>query len=237
MNKSDFEGKIRAAHQLLSSELDLLLTTSSLNSLSVNVLFNEVALDPEAHYQDIYGRALSASYYNFLLNDYSIFQFSWSSETAWRLAFLPNPWIAGVGDVEEQMDEWDELLAAGAINLEEMGELMSELSYTGAIPPIRFEYAVEQYRELVHPAAHLHIGRHFENRWPLHRVLNPLTFLMMILKMYYPPYWLERSIYFNHAATNCLDGRFIDELNKSRIVHDFSDNERASLHFFAQKTT
>jgi hypothetical protein len=49
----------------------------------------------------------------FLLSDYSYFQFSWDSHAAWRLAYFPNPWIAGVADAQDTLDQWEALEEMG----------------------------------------------------------------------------------------------------------------------------
>ena len=101
----------------------------------------------------------------------------------------------------------------------------------GAIPPIRFEYAPNQYRELAHPAAHLHIGRYPHNRWPSAITLGPTTFALLIAKMYYATPWASCSSFHGAAVTTCVDNTLLAELNNTRVVSDFSDKERQSLHF------
>jgi hypothetical protein len=234
MESADFRQKIRAAWTFLNADVKLAKVVSSLFSLDVDEEFNEVALAEESTYQQIYLRAVSRSYYNVLLWDYSLFQFSWTTNESWRLAYLPNPWIAGVPGAAERVADWEALESLGAIDDEEVSGLISELPYYASIPPIRFEYAVRQYKELCHPAAHLHIGRHTENRWPVARLLNPLTFVMFIIKMYYSEAWGPLSSFYGREVENCLDQRFIAALADSGLARDFTEDERRSLHLTSQ---
>jgi len=235
MQSDDFGRKIRQTWKFLYEELGIARALSTLVSLKVSEDFNKVALAPESSYRDIYLAAVRLSHYNIILEDYSVFQFSWTNNESWRLAYLPNPWIAGVEQAAKLISEWELLESLGAIDDEEVSGLISELPYLGSVPAIRFEYAVRQYRELAHPAAHLHIGRHTENRWPVARVLNPLTFSMAIAKMYYSERWMALSNFYGRGSVqNCIDLRLIAELRNSRLVHDFSRNERRSLHFGSQ---
>jgi hypothetical protein len=234
MERGEFQRKIRASWQFLGEEMGIARTVISLVSLKIDAAYNEIALDAESSYRDIYLVAMSRSYYNIILNDYSIFQYSWRGDQSWRLAYLPNPWIAGVAGAESLIQEWEALESLGALDQEEVAGLISELPYHSSIPAIRFEYAADQYRELAHPAAHLHIGRHTENRWPLARLLNPLTFSMAIAKFYYSTRWAQLSTFHGHAVEDCLDLRFIEELRHSRLVHEFSEDERRSLHMASQ---
>ena len=235
MQGADFDRLIRATWKFVYDELEIGRTVSSVNSLKVNPRFNIVALEDTSNYRDIYLAAVSLSYYNVMLLDYSIFQFSWTNDHTWRLAYLPNPWVAGVHGVEERIREWENLEALGELSDEDVANLISELPYFGSIPPIRFEYAVNQYREMIHPAAHFHLGRHTENRWPVARTLNPLTFAMLVSKLYYPAAWDAKSC-FHHEAVgeHCVEARLIRELQASQVVHDFSPVERQSLHFVSQ---
>jgi hypothetical protein len=166
--------------------------------------------------------------------DYALLQFSWTTNQAWRLAYLPNPWITGVAAAAERVAEWEALETLGALDEEAVAGLISELPYFASVPPIRFEFAADQYHELSHPAAHFHIGRHTENRWPVARLLNPLTFSMLIVKMFYPEAWGPKSCFYGQRVESCLDERFIGALAASGLVHDFSVNERRSLHFTSQ---
>jgi hypothetical protein len=234
MQGADFNRYIRSAWRFVSEDIALSRTVSSIVSLKVNPGFNVVALDDASSYREIYLAAVSRSYYNIMLRDYSIFQFSWAGEDAWRLAYLPNPWISGVQGAEERIREWEGLESLGELSDEDVGSLISELPYFGSIPPIRFEFAPRQYREMMHPAAHLHVGRHTENRWAISRTLNPLTFTMLMAKLYYSADWEIKSRYHNDGVDDCVDDRLIRELHASQIVHDFSATERRSLHLSSQ---
>lgn len=212
-------------------ETGLSRSVSSLQSLQVNARFNSVALDPESSYREIYLTAVSQSYYNLILLDYSILQFSWDSKDALRLAYLPNPWISGAPEVTRSVAKWEAFEEQGILSSNEVDQLIGELPYLGSIPPIRFEFSLSQYKEHIHPVAHLHIGRHTDNRWPLARVLSPLTFTMMIVKFYYGDQWCPRSSFAGASQDDCIDKRLIAELKLSPLVYHFSESERASLHF------
>ena len=234
MDVAEFRNSVRGAWELLHTELGIARAVSSLSSLQVDTQFNDIALNPASSYQEIYLAAVSRSYYNIILQDYSIYQFSWMSPLSWRFAYLPNPWIAGVEGASELVDEWETLEGLGAYDQEEIAMLISELPYYGSIPPIRFEYAVDQYREMSHPCAHFHVGRHSDNRWASSRHLNPLSFVMMVTRLYYIESWAPRSKFFDDSCQSCLDVRLIQELERSGCVHDFTQTEKMSLHISAR---
>lgn len=200
-------------------------------SLPVDLPFRKVALETESSYAEIYKIGLSRSAYNFVLTDYSYFQFSWDSLDSWRLAYFPNPWITGSPGAQEMVGRWEALEEVGGISFEEATSLIDELPYKGAVPPIRFEYARTAYREIAHPAAHFHMGRNEDNRWPCAVLLGPVAFSMLIARLYYPVQWRLRSSYHGAPTEDCLERRFGTEVGASAPVSDFSSAERLALHF------
>ena len=196
-----------------------------------------VALDNDTTYEQIFRAGLNRSNYNILLYDYAYFQFSWIRNNSWRLGYFPNPWVSGVPAAEERLQYWETLEEIDALTYEEASELISEISYIGSIPPIRFEYAADQYREIAHPAAHFHIGRHSENRWPSSISIGPKAFVFIIAKLYYPNAWAQHSSYHGAPGETCIEKRLLSVLADVRVVHDFSEIERRSIHFGKNMTT
>jgi len=166
MDEGDFNREIKNAWQLLKETPKIGRTLIWERSLPIDEVFRDVALSSESSYDQIFKTGLNRSNYNILLKDYAFLQFNWFDDRSWRLGFFPNPYLTGVAAAEPQLSDWELLEEIGALSHEEVSELIAEMPYAGAVPPIRFEYAPGQYRELTPPAAHFHIGRHDENRWP-----------------------------------------------------------------------
>ncbi len=231
MKEREFNLEIRAAWRVLNDELGVARTISSERSLEVDPQFRDVALNPSSSYRDIYRTGLSRSHYNILLEDYAYLQFSMESRTSWRLAYWPNPWITGAPSAAEQLSELEKMLQEGLIETEEFFDSMDEMQYLASTPPIRFEYAPQQYKELVHPAAHFHIGRHDENRWPSAVMLGPSAFTLIIAKLYYPEVWRQRSNIQGAGVPECIDERLLTTMASASMVHDFSERESRNFHF------
>ena len=98
-------------------------------------------------------------------------------------AIFPNPWLSGVAAAEERLRHWETLEEIGALTHEDAANLIAEIPYVGAVPPIRFEFSDGQYKEIAHPAAHFHIGRHNQNRWPSSLCIGPKAFVLIIAKL------------------------------------------------------
>lgn len=231
MDEREFVRQISRAWTLLKDALHIGRFFICNTSLEIDPVFKEVTLSGDSTYGDIFKTGLSRSNYNILLNDYAFFQFCQATEATWRLGYYPNPWLTGVPSAEDQLRFLEAGEAAGELTHEDVGELLDEMPYQGAVPPVQFEHAPEQYRELVHPAAHFHIGQHGENRWPSAVALGPTAFALLIAKLYYPDAWARSSTLHGASVKDCIDKTFLAVIDSVRAVHDFSAKERRSLHF------
>jgi hypothetical protein len=233
LNRDDFKGSIRRSLAFFEeAQLDEL--TTNLSSLDVNPAFNEIALKPTAKYEDIYKAALSLRQFNIQLKDFSLFQFSWTSETEWRLAYYPNPWITGVPSANEKLNELKGFLEAGVINTEEfLDEISDDFEYYQSVPMFRFEYSERQYKAVVHPASHFHIGTQGLDRWAWWRKLSPLSFSMMMIRMYYPDTWLKRCSFHDETVENCWEHKLNEVLAGDGVSLEFSDIEARCVHLGA----
>lgn len=231
MDERDFAREINLSWLLLSDTLGIGRALIWERSLPIDEIFREVALSQESSYEEIFKAGLSRSSYNILLNDYAYFQFGWVDKESWRLGFFPNPWITGVAEAEASQRHWETLEELGALSHEDASDLISEMPYMGAVPPVRFESAPSQYRELVHPAAHFHIGRHEDNRWPSAVAIGPKAFALIIAKLYYPDAWAGCSSLQGAQVEQCIDETLLAVMGDVRAVHLFSDKERRSFHF------
>ncbi len=198
----------------------------------MNEEFRDKVLSEETAYSDTYLTGLRLSHYNFMLNDYSYFQFSWDREAHVRYAYYPNPYAGGAGGLET-FRRRRELLDAGMINLEEYLALFWDDPPEARAPLIRYENAPDQYKALKHPCSHFHIGNHGDDRWALNRILTPRAFTLLVLKLYYGPIWRERGQDETNEFGNTLEGALIAEKTDCRPVADtmFTNIERRSFFF------
>jgi hypothetical protein len=231
MDERDFAQEIRRAWSLLSARLGIGRSLIWERSLLIDDEFRDVALSRESTYEEVFRVGLSRSSYNIILEDYGYFQFGRFGEEAWRLAYLPNPWLSGVPTAQESIRRWEHLEEIGALSHEEGSSLISEMPYVGAVPPVRFEYSPAQSRELIHPAAHFHIGHHAENRWPSSVSLGPEAFVLIIAKLYYPEAWSRCSTLQGAAVDPCIDETLLGVMANVRRVDLFSDREERNFHF------
>lgn len=213
-------------------ELTIGETISDPSPLAVNDEFRNVSLREDAPYVNVYLCGLRLNHYNFLLKDYSYFQFSWAVEEEVRYAYYPNPFIVGRDAQRGKVARWHELLEADLITFEEYLSIVRESKPDVRIPVIRYENAPSQYISLSHPCSHLHVGHHPENRWAVRRVLTPVAFALWIAKLYYSNEWDSFWKSENDTRVNKFELALKREKNNCAVVADqlFSKDEIDSFY-------
>lgn len=231
MDRRDFDKSIRAALGFLEG-CNLTELVINISSLDVSHAFNEVALDRSATYEEIYRRALSLNHFNFQLSDYSLLQFSWKDDKNWRLAFYPNPWITGVESATARLNDLRADLGGGLIGVEEFLDILAtDFRYYGAIPMLRFEYSHDQYRPVIHPASHFHIGIYGDDRWSSRRKFSPISFSMLIVRMFYTDVWSLNTSFHVDSVVNCWEKALRVALGEDGVSIPFDAEDSKSLHF------
>jgi hypothetical protein len=239
MTRDEFNASIRASHSFCSS-IELLENSIYLTSLPRSAEFNKLSLT-SLNYNSIFESGLSLSHFNFLFKDLAYFQFSHDSNQEWALAYYPNPRISGCPEALLEYQEMRDAVEAGELGEDDFSALASGLQIGNYIPRIRFEYSERQYRPVRHPGAHFHIGMSGEDRWCSSRKLSPLTFVLLIVKQYYPDAWWARSRFALEEAdqvvpanvSGCLDERLLRSIQSDGVSHILTEFETLTFHFAA----
>lgn len=232
MKRHDIENSIYRSWTFLE-RLKLEETFANCSVLDVNEEFRNLALSSDTAYVKLYLYGLNISYYNFLLIDFSYFQFSWKTEDDVRFVFYPNPFVKDSNSVEK-FKKYDRLLKSGDIDIEEYYMLLDETKPEMKIPLIRYENSPSQHDKLRHPCSHFHIGLHADNRWAVRRILTPFAFTMFIVKQYFQSEWRKEDIFQdNNFKNNDLEDMLIKERKNCKELSDefFTDIETQSFYF------
>jgi hypothetical protein len=228
MERRDVQNGIHRSWEMVY-RLDLGETFSNGASLGVNEEFRDLVLADESSYLRIYLAGINLSHYNFLLIDYSYFQFSWSSPDRVRYAYYPNPFEGNAADFKRRR----ELVESGLITQDEYLSILHDARLDPRVPLLRYEYAPDQHKGLHHPCSHFHIGHHGDNRWALNRLLTPLAFTLLILKLYYGSVWRDLGLDEADECGNSFEAKLIEEKRNCRLIGDalFSAIEARSFFF------
>jgi len=231
MDRHEFEASISKAWSKVEM-LAVAETFSNGGSLDVDEKFRNLVLRMDSKYEDIFLYGLTNSHYNFLLTDHSFFQFTWNAADDVRYAFYPNPFIGGGAQRLVRYKKNRELLISDFISYEEFLRLLDDERGQGRVPVIRYENAPKQYKMLVHPCSHLHIGLHGEDRWAVRRLLNPLAFTMIVLRNYYGDDWKHYGAENPKTGLNVLDEELIQVRKECPLLTEsyFSELENSAFH-------
>lgn len=223
-----FAQSIRKALDVIT-RLDLLCQAGPVVSLTASDEFKKSVLRTSS-YRELYDVATQNQDFNVMLTDRSFFQFT--EQVAGkdeRLAYYPNPYE--FVEYEEEKKAAIELLESSEIDEHQYQQLLSESTFSCNTPLIRFDIALHQYCPDYHSAAHLHVGFWSENRWPVRKLMNPLVFVLQILKMYYPNTWkTANSIAEDPMSLDLLYRRESQRCHNVPESH-FSEIECQRLHF------
>lgn len=231
MRPAEFTHNIRSAFTAL---IDLGLTSwdrvGSFSGKEVDSEFRKVAMNPKIGYHSLYLIGLKRRAYNFTLCDFSYFQF-WTdcSKHSQRLrySYMPNPFNAPHADVDR--------MELDPESYEIYFQLLEEVEPQNAVPPIRYDLALNDHIAVLHPASHLTIGAHSDNRWPVARVLTPKLFCLFICKQYYTNNWrtLGKTEDIGSGFNNIFDLSLAEEKRACIKLDDdhFTEHERLHLYF------
>lgn len=196
MTRQEFAKSLRKAIQFLV-EIDVVFDPHLWSSLVPSTDFRQVAMSRSSPYEEVFLTGLRNRDYNVLLTDFSFVQFyceGEDSDVALRFAYYPNPYeIPTYEEFERDYGQWS------VEGFEMYLQLASDNPVLHRVPCIRYDMSKRDYRHLRHPASHLHLGLHEDNRWPLSKLLSPEAFSYLIAKLFYSDKW--------HAADDIDDAK------------------------------
>lgn len=229
MNEKEFVLSLRAAHNFFD-EIGVAQPLVGPISLPVHAQFNQLALDTEIPYADVFSCGLKLGHYNFRLTDFSYLHFSYSNEDDVRYAFYPSPFTKESMGTLAMLER--RLGAASAEDVELLLNFAASAEVNSNRPVVRYEYNKKQYRHGLHPVSHLHIGTFGDDRWPIFPRLTPLAFAMLIAKLYYRPYWEAVTVGEGQDRTNEFDDALAQERKKcAGTPDDYFEFEAKAFYF------
>ena len=141
-------------------------------------------------YFDIYRCAMENDDYDFLLEDGSFFQFSYDMEERKeniRMAYYPSSCNLEYREFLMEQFGIDEL-ECGADYIELYQQYVIEQEPEN-VTPMRYDYNEKLYKEMIHSAAHFHIGYEENIRIPVEKRIKPVLFTKIAIEFYYYEKW------------------------------------------------
>jgi hypothetical protein len=88
----------------------------------------------------------------------------------------------------------------------EYEQYVSTTDSKSLVTPVRYDCKATDYKEGRHPASHVHFGFSNEIRVGTRRVMNPISFLLMVIRQCYPDGW-RKLLGMQHAEAWCRNVR------------------------------
>lgn len=118
---------------------------------------------------EAYKKILNERFYDYELNDDSLLQYIYYTDSDFSFCYISSPFSE-----ETELDN----------------------RFTGSYPLkenfliICYDYQPSNYKEFCHPCAHFHFNSGNQIRLGIKKILNPISFILFILRQCYPEQWL-----------------------------------------------
>lgn len=203
-------------------------------ALEASDAFKAAATDPHVSYEELYLAGIRESQYNILLKDFSFFQFGVPDLDSVRFAYFPNPFLGAAREAVAELQELQEYVSEGIIDVDELLHRISEIRRPQHPPLVRYEFSRQQYVEASHPCSHMHLGFHGENRWPVRRYLTAHAFALFIFRIFYLDFWLRARAVKSGVRNLTMDEILETARAECRMLYDdeFSPAEGQRFHLF-----
>lgn len=190
MKKGIFNSQLNVIEQILK-KLDILKDRNE----NPNYKNYQASFFRNKSYSEVWKQCVDLNLFDFMLTDNAILQFRFNSTSSVDLsyAFYECPYkpLISYEEFERKIrisrnDECDEF------------EILRQYDYYENTPeikesttPIRYDYNTSLYIEGRHPASHLHLGYKSNIRIGSKKILRPISFLLLILRQWYPDTWIK----------------------------------------------
>ena len=230
MNLATFNISLSESRTLIKDlKLLKLFGIKSINKNGTTKEFKDAA--QKGDYINAYKLGILNFDYDFLLFDNSFFQFSISFRHdklyGLNYSFYQNPFYYRTYEdyleilrLELNLDN-DFINEIGDLYIEEYEQFLNEQTISSGCTIIRYDYDVPNYKPLIHPSSHIHIGNNTSVRIPYSKLLSPYRFTLFIIRHIYYDFWIKtinnpesrERIYHNKYTCQDLE-QYWDELEK-----------------------
>lgn len=143
-------------------------------------------------YVDTWKFCYKNQYYDFQLVDNSLLQLK-------ALAFNPLSLSYIYYECPYDCPSYQDFLVQLGLNVREVGyelksdyeEYLATCEIKETVTPVRYDFVPSDYKEGGHPASHLHLGHRGNIRIGTKKILKPLSFVLFVIRQYYPKSWIE----------------------------------------------
>lgn len=141
----------------------------------------------EVSYTDMWLLAYSNKWHHIQFDDLSILQFQMAPNPSFHFIECPLD-VPSMSDFLKQSGR-DYRERYDSVVIGEYEDVLLTSDLKKHVTPMRYDYDPKGYNEGVHPVGHIHIGLDNEIRLRVGKEMNPLAFLLFVIRHRYPRNW------------------------------------------------
>lgn len=222
MNRGSFRSQLDASWRILRT-----IKLDEHRNYHPNYPTNPANQFKNLSYIDIWKECIKNQYYDMQLNNNSFIQFIASSFNPLILSYSFYECPYECLSFEDFTSQHFPDLMEQEVGLRQIYEdYLTDCDLRESITPLRYDFYPEHYQEGLHPASHIHFGHSNNIRIATKKILKPVSFLLMIIRQYYPPYWI-RLLDNTNASGWCNYIR--QRLNEIDLQY-WNNNDKREMH-------
>ena len=187
MNRGAFRAKVNTAWSIIkTADLDFL---RNWNPVYPEDLLHRLRRIED--YEEEWRKCCEEQYFDFQLTDYSLIQLHLRGLDPLWLNYRYYPTPRSACTYPEWLQELGfDLSTAREYFREEYSQYVLDSDYRHATP-VRYDYDERMYKPGVHPVSHIHFGYESRVRVATEKILNPVSFVLFIIRQFYPQFWAD----------------------------------------------
>lgn len=143
----------------------------------------------QSSYRTEWEMYIAGSHYDIILDDGSIFQFKNQPRQKSSLSYTFYECPLEALTYAEFVKDVYGVERVGFDVLDEYEMYLAQCVERDHVTPVRYDYSPELYRQGAHPASHIHFGRQSEIRTSCRRIMQPMAFVLFVIRQFYPNTW------------------------------------------------
>jgi len=143
-------------------------------------------------YKEVWEKCYENRYFHFLLSDYSmlLFRIDYNGTMNLSYSFIDCP-ITIISYTDFLLRIGETVENVGDTYYQFYEEELAMSPSKESVVPLRYDYDENGYRSGVHPVSHFHFGHESNIRLGTELILQPVSFVLFVLRQFYPNIWTD----------------------------------------------
>lgn len=232
IGEGQFLAQLETIEQILK-QLDLFISRVAFPNKSLGT-----AAFKGQNYREVYEKCIREFAYDFLISDQALLSFDKAGRNihdgylSYSYYESPSELVSYkefvAMELEIPPENFELIESFGDDYRHEYEQYVNSAPLRDNVIPVRYDYQAKDYRPNIHPASHVHFGFGGHVRVGTRRIIEPLAFLLFILRQKYPESWrqLQNTVNFPTWCNSIRDNAVL----VNRAYWCDQDNMELYLH-------